>query len=57
MLASCNNQKSKLHAVAGAEGFWVAELRVWQLKKGTKSCFGTNNKKFALFIMNKTEEK
>ena len=38
-LASCDHQKSKLHAVAGAEGFWVAELRVWQLKIGSKSCF------------------
>ena len=24
----------------GVEGFWVAELRVWQLKIGSKSCFG-----------------
>jgi hypothetical protein len=24
----------------GAEGFWVAELRVRQLKIGSKSCFG-----------------
>ena len=39
-LASCDHQKSKLRAVAGAEGFWVAELRVRQLKIGSKSCFG-----------------
>ena len=37
-LASCDHQKSKLRAVAGAEGFWVAELRVRQLKIGSKSC-------------------
>ena len=35
-LASCDHQKSKLHALAGSEGFWVAELRVWQLKIGRK---------------------
>ena len=40
MLASCDHQKSKLCAVAGAEGFWSAELRVRQLKIGSKSCFG-----------------
>ena len=40
VLASCNHQKSKLRAVAGAEGFWVAELRVRQLKIVSKSCFG-----------------
>ena len=39
-LASCDHQKSKLRAVTGAEGFWVAELRVRQLKIGSKSCFG-----------------
>ena len=38
-LASFDHQKSKLRAVAGAEGFWVAELWVWQLKIGRKSCF------------------
>jgi hypothetical protein len=38
-LASCDHQKSKLRAVAGAEGVWVAELRVRQLKIGRKSCF------------------
>ena len=38
-LASCDHQKSKLRAVAGGEGFRVAELRVWQLKIGRKSCF------------------
>ena len=41
-LASCDHQKSKLRTVAGAEGFWVAELRVRQLKIGSKSCFGLN---------------
>ena len=41
-LASCDHQKSKLRTVAGAEGFWVAELRVRQLKIGSKSCFGYN---------------
>ena len=35
----CDHQKSKLRVVAGAEGFWVAELRVRQLKIGSKSCF------------------
>ena len=39
-LASCDHQKSKLRAVA--EGFWVAELRVRQLKIGRKSCFVLN---------------
>ena len=39
-VASCDHQKSKLRAVAGAEGFWVVELRVRQLKIGSKSCFG-----------------
>ena len=39
-ITSCNHQKSKLRAVAGAEGFWFAELRVLQLKIGSKSCFG-----------------
>ena len=38
-LASCDHQKSKLRAVVGAEGFWVAELQVRQLKIGRKSCF------------------
>ena len=38
-LASCDHQKSKLSAVAGAEIFWVAGLRVRQLKIGCKSCF------------------
>ena len=38
-LASCDHQKSKLRAVAGAERFWVAGLRVRQLKIGSKSCF------------------
>jgi hypothetical protein len=28
-----------LRAVAGAEGSWIAELRVRQLKIGRKSCF------------------
>ena len=39
-LASCDHQKSKLRTVAGAEGFWVAVLRVRQLKISSKSCFG-----------------
>ena len=38
-IASCDHQKSKLHTVASAEGFWVAELWVRQLKIGRKSCF------------------
>jgi hypothetical protein len=38
-LASCDHQKCKMRAVAGAKGFWVAELRVRQLKIGSKSCF------------------
>ena len=44
-LASCDHQKSKLQAVAGAEGFCVAELWVRQLKIGGKSCFEKLNKK------------
>ena len=39
MLASSDHQKCKLRAVAGADGFLVAELRVRQLKIGCKSCF------------------
>ena len=38
-VASCDHQKSKLRAVAVAEGFWVAELQVRQVKIGHKSCF------------------
>ena len=38
-VASCDQQESKLRTVAGAEGFWVAELRVRQVKIGQKSCF------------------
>ena len=38
-VASCHHQKSKLQAVEGAEVFWVAELRVQQLKIVSKSCF------------------
>ena len=38
-LAICEHQKSKLRSDAGVEGFWVAELRVRQLKIGSKSCF------------------
>ena len=45
-LTSCDHQKSKLRAVAGAEGLWVAELRVQQLKIGSKSCFG----KYELYL-------
>ena len=29
-----------VYTYAGAEGFWVAELRVRQLKIGSKSCLG-----------------
>ena len=39
-VASCDHQKSKLRAVAVAEGFWVAELRVRQVKIGRNSSFG-----------------
>ena len=39
-LASCDHQKSKLCTVAGVERFWVAGLRVRQLKIGRKSCSG-----------------
>ena len=42
-VASCDHQKSKLRAVAGAEGFWVAELQVRQLKIGSKSCSGLHS--------------
>ena len=38
MVASCDQQKSKLHAVA--DGLWVVELRVRQVKIGSKSCYG-----------------
>ena len=38
--ANCDHQNHKLCAVAGAEGFRVAELRVRQLKIGRKSWFG-----------------
>ena len=51
VLASCDHQKSKLGAVAGAEGFWVAELQLRQLKIGSKSCF--ENK----FIMARLDSK
>ena len=37
--ASCDHQKSKLRKVAVAGDFWVAELRVRQVKIGHKSCF------------------
>ena len=37
-LASCDHKKCKLHVVGGAEGFWVMELWMRQLKKGRKSC-------------------
>jgi len=37
-VASCNHQKCKLHV--GGKGFWVAELRVRQVKIVRKSCFG-----------------
>ena len=38
-VAVCDHQKCKLRAVAGADGFWVAKLRVRQVKIGRKSCF------------------
>ena len=37
VVASCDHQKSKLSTVV--EGFWVAELRVREVKIGRKSCF------------------
>ena len=39
-VASCDHQKSKLRAVVSSEGFWVAKLRVRQLKIKTdvKNC-------------------
>ena len=40
-VASCDHQKSKLRAVAVAEGFWVAELQVRQVKIGRNSSFDT----------------
>ena len=36
--ASCDHQKSKLRAVAVADSFWVAGLRVRKVKIGSKSC-------------------
>ena len=41
--ANCDHQNRKLRAVAGGEGFRVAELRVRQLKIGSKSCFAKYN--------------
>ena len=35
-------KKSKLRAVAVSDGFWVAELRVRQVKIGHKSCFAND---------------
>ena len=52
-LASCDHQKSKLRAVAGAELCWVAELRVRQLKIGRKSCFGYLDPLNYTFILKK----
>ena len=53
--ASCDHQKSKLLAVAVAERFWVAELRVRQFKIGRKSCFGDYSKnldgEYVIFIL------
>ena len=49
--ANCDHQNRKLRAVAGAEGFRVAELRVRQLKIGCKSCFGKRNSKMAIFYV------
>ena len=50
--ANCDHQNSNLRAVAGAEGFWVAELQVRQLKKGRKSCFDVYrvNKVYVTFL-------
>ena len=41
-VASCDHQKSKLREVAVANDFWVAELRMRQVKIGRKSCFAVN---------------
>ena len=38
-VANCEHHKWKLRQLAVAEGFLVAELRVWQVKIGRKSCF------------------
>ena len=38
-VVSWDHQKSKLWVLAGADGFRVRELRVWQVKIGRKSCF------------------
>ena len=46
--ASCDHQKSKLLAVAGAVGFWVTKLQVRQVKIGHKSYFG-------VFIINQRQ--
>ena len=37
--ASCDHLKCMLHAVAGPEGFWDAELRLRQFIIGCQSCF------------------
>ena len=44
-----------MRALAGAEGFWVAELQVRQLKIGSKSCFGTQlqNERFFYSFLSK----
>ena len=47
VLTSCDHQKSKLCAVA--DHFWVAELQVWQVKIGRKSCFGVLCNKMGTF--------
>ena len=39
--ARCDHQKSKLCAVEVADGFWVVELWVRQVKIGSKSYFGS----------------
>ena len=37
-VARCDHQKSKLRAVAVADGFWVKKLRVWQVMLWSKVC-------------------
>ena len=55
MLANCDQLNSKLRVVAGAEGFWVVELRVRQLKIGSKSCFGFLKKSIMMLKSLKNE--
>ena len=51
-VAVCDHQKSKLRGVAGADGFWVAELQVRQVKIGSKSCFDIFFKTVHTLIVN-----